>query len=409
MIPDLSKCGLSLDILNLDAANKAINDAMKELSAAAGGIAGSIASLQSQLEGEMNKALAQLENLIPDIKLEFPNLQKEIATLVGLLSDPLKAVQAALQLDKIKELFGDVPGLDLNGLLGDLNALLSFDICKDIPNIDAEPTYDEDGEIVGYEYVVKGLVPDAPVTDAIKLPPPSTPKTIEEVTLAVEDVINKAKPTVNALSNSLKSSFGTFAAPAAIKMPPIPSVESISVPSVMGGMQVKFVDVASQLSETASTVVNSDATGNLLKSVSGFIPEGFKTQGEFETSFFAKRDKLIQVKTNQINEIQRQQRVNTEANSVTDIPSESTGNFEQDKLNAQQGFANLFKDIGSALSPDSINSTLSTYQTGLTDGLAQAQKDLQKDLDELKAIDEAPQPSSGWGDHTSLLRGGGFL
>jgi hypothetical protein len=41
--------------------------------------------------------------------------------------------------------------------------------------------------------------------------------------------------------------------------------------------------------------------------------------------------------------------------------------------------------------------------------LAQAQKDLQKDLDELKAIDEAPQPSSGWGDHTSLLRGGGFL
>ena len=47
MIPDLSKCGLSLDILNLDAANKAINDAMKELSAAAGGIAGSIASLQS--------------------------------------------------------------------------------------------------------------------------------------------------------------------------------------------------------------------------------------------------------------------------------------------------------------------------------------------------------------------------
>ena len=34
---------------------------------------------------------------------------------------------------------------------------------------------------------------------------------------------------------------------------------------------------------------------------------------------------------------------------------------------------------------------------------------LTKDLDELKAIDEAPQPSSGWGDHTSLLRGGGFL
>jgi hypothetical protein len=217
MIPDLSKCGLSLDILNLDAANKAINDAMKELSAAAGGIAGSIASLQSQLEGEMNKALAQLENLIPDIKLEFPNLQKEIATLVGLLSDPLKAVQAALQLDKIKELFGDVPGLDLNGLLGDLNALLSFDICKDIPNIDAEPTYDEDGEIVGYEYVVKGLVPDAPVTDAIKLPPPPTPKPVEEVTPAVDNSNVRAP-----ITPELKEVTQTTTPPATAVKPSVP-------------------------------------------------------------------------------------------------------------------------------------------------------------------------------------------
>ena len=192
MIPDLSKCGLSLDILNLDAANKAIEDAMKELSGAAGGIAGSIASLQSQLEGEMNKALAQLENLIPEIPDLPPNLQLEMAKLIGLLNDPLKALDLAAQIDKIKKLFGDAPGLDLDALLGDLNALLSFDICKDIPNLDAEPIYDEFGFEIGYAYVEKGLVPDAPVVDAIKLPPPPTPKTIEEVTPANSKTIKTA-------------------------------------------------------------------------------------------------------------------------------------------------------------------------------------------------------------------------
>ena len=207
MIPDLSKCGLSLDILNLDAANKAIEDAMKELSGAAGGIAGNIANLQSQLEGEMNKALAQLENLIPDIPDLPPNLQLEMAKLIGLLNDPLKALDLAAQLDNIKKLFGDAPGLDLDALLGDLNALLSFDICKDIPNLDAEPIYDEFGFEVGHAYIKKGLVPEAPVVDAIKLPLPPIPKTIEEVTPA------NSKTTIVAVSVEAKKAAGVIVKP----------------------------------------------------------------------------------------------------------------------------------------------------------------------------------------------------
>ena len=208
MIPDLSKCGLSLDILNLDAANKAIEDAMKELSGAAGGIAGNIANLQSQLEGEMNKALAQLENLIPEIPDLPPNLQLEMAKLIGLLNDPLKALDLAAQLDNIKKLFGDAPGLDLDALLGDLNALLSFDICKDIPNLDAEPIYDEFGFEIGHAYIKKGLVPEAPVVDAIKLPLPTIPKTIEEVTPA------NSKTTIVAVSVEAKKAAGVTVKPA---------------------------------------------------------------------------------------------------------------------------------------------------------------------------------------------------
>jgi hypothetical protein len=409
MIPDLSKCGLSLDILNLDAANKAIEDAMKELSGAAGGIAGSIASLQSQLEGEMNKALAELENLIPEIPDLPPNLQLEMAKLIGLLNDPLKALDLAAQLDKIKKLFGDAPGLDLDALLGDLNALLSFDICKDIPNLDAEPIYDEFGFEIGHTYIKKGLVPDAPVIDAIKLPPPPTPKTLEEVALAAEDVMSKAKPTIAAIASDLKSAFGTFAAPSSIKMPKIPTIESIPVPKVMGGMQVKFVDAASQLSTTAVGIVNSDATGNLLKSVSGFLPEGFKTNAAFETSFFAKRDKLITVKTNQIKEIKRQQREVSapsapSVNPVTGVPSEGTGDMQKDALLAQQGFSNLSKELGSLFSASSINSSVSSYTSKLNTELAGAQKDLETDLAELKAIREAPKSSDNSNHHLALFK-----
>jgi len=406
MIPDLSKCGLSLDILNLDAANKAIEDAMKELSGAVGGIAGNIANLQSQLEGEMNKALAQLENLIPEIPDLPPNLQLEMAKLIGLLNDPLKALDLAAQLDKIKELFGDAPGLDLDALLGDLNALLSFDICKDIPNLDAEPIYDEFGLEIGYTYVKKGLVPDAPVINAIKLPPPPTPKTLEEVALAVEDVMSKAKPTIAAIASDLKSAFGTFAAPSSIKMPKIPTIESIPVPEVMGGMQVKFVDAASQLSTVATSIVTSDATGNLLKSVSGFLPEGFKTIAEFETSFFAKRDKLITVKTNQIEEIKRQQReVSVPAfNSIAGLPSEGTGDIQKDALAAQQGFSNLSKELGSLFSASSINSSVSKYTSKLNTDLAAAQKELETDLAELKAINEAPKSSDNSNHHLALYK-----
>ena len=270
MIPDLSKCGLSLDILNLDAANKAINDAMKELSAAAGGIAGSIASLQSQLEGEMNKALAELENLIPEIPDLPPNLQLEMAKLIGLLNDPLKALDLAAQIDKIKELFGDAPGLDLNALLGDLNALLTFDICKDIPNLDAEPTYDEDGEINGYEYVVKGLVPDAPVTDAIRLPSPPAPKPVEEVTPAVDNS-NVREP----ITPELKEVTQTTTPPATAVKPSVPKYTTkVRIRSEFGLCMTP--KSSKPMDKVFVRTPAPDGSGFFWK------PKGYSTQLEFE-------------------------------------------------------------------------------------------------------------------------------
>ena len=189
-------------------------------------------------------------------------------------------------------------------------------------------------------------------------------------------------------------------------MPKIPTIESIPVPEVMGGMQVKFVDAASQLSTVSTSIVTSDATGNLLKSVSGFLPEGFKTIAEFETSFFAKRDKLITVKTNQIEEIKRQQReVSVPAfNSTAGLPSEGTGDIQKDALAAQQGFSNLSKELGSLFSASSINSSVSKYTSKLNTDLAAAQKELETDLAELKAINEAPKSSDNSNHHLALYK-----
>ena len=178
MIPDLSKCGLDLNILNLDLANKAIEEAMKALASGAGGIADNIANLKSQLEADFNTALAQLDGLIPEFPDLPPNLQLEMAKLVGALNDPLALVA---QIARIENLFGAAPGVDLNTLLGDLAALAKLDLCKDIPNLDAKAVTDADGNTV-YQYVKKGEPPKAPVKDAVEPPPPPAPKKVETVT-----------------------------------------------------------------------------------------------------------------------------------------------------------------------------------------------------------------------------------
>ena len=239
----LELCGISLKLQALDDAQKAIEDALAELTSGVGGIADAIGDLQNQLGSALDDALADLENLIPEIKAEFPNLQKEINELLNLMADPFKALEIQKQIDKIRELFGDIPTFDVDKILseitgglseieggltnfvgditkalGDLaGTLSSFDPCKLVPNIDGEPQYDEFGDIIGYEYVIKGTAPEAPVIDAVKLPAPPAPKPVEEVTPAVEK--NEAKEPI---TPELKEATETNTPPATAVQPPVP-------------------------------------------------------------------------------------------------------------------------------------------------------------------------------------------
>jgi archaellum component FlaC len=239
----LELCGISLKLQALDDAQKAIEDALAELTSGAGGIADAIGDLQNQLGSALDDALADLENLIPEIKAEFPNLQKEINELLNLMADPFKALEIQKQIDKIRELFGDIPTFDVDKILseitgglsdieggltnfvgditkalGDLaGTLSSFDPCKLVPNIDGEPQYDEFGDIIGYEYVIKGTAPEAPVVDAVKLPAPPAPKPVEEVTPAVDNSNVRAP-----ITPELKEVTETTTPPATAVQPSIP-------------------------------------------------------------------------------------------------------------------------------------------------------------------------------------------
>jgi hypothetical protein len=437
---DLGLCGISLDLQALDDAQKAIEDALANLTSGAGGIADSIASLQSELGGALDDALGELNGLIPEIKAELPNLQKELNELVGLLGNPLNALQIDSKLAEIREVFGEATsgfedilkeitgGLSelqgsLAGFTGDLtakfaeiqNALSSFDICKAVPNIDATPTYDEDGNINGYEYTTKAYVPDVPTTDAIKLPTEKLKKGLEEVALKAEDVVNKAKPTITAKTGEIKKIFGSFAPPQLSTMPKNLKTESVPVPEVMGGMQVKFMEITDRLSEAGQSLLNSGVIEKTTSGLGDLVAEGFTTNEEYEASFFAKRDKLLQVKRNQLQEINDRIKSVPKTEEVTtgsdwrNLPSESTGDVQKDAMIASQGFNGLFKDLGGLVSTENINSGVSSFMGNLSEQMKQSQKELNEDIKKLEEIKTAPKPDNAWGSaghHTSFILGG---
>ena len=277
----LELCGVSLKLQALDDAQKAIEDALAELTSGAGGIADAIGDLQNQLGDALDDALADLENLIPEIKAEFPNLQKEINELLELLADPFKALEIQKQIDKIRELFGDsdfdVDGIlsditnglsdiagglseftgDITKALGDLaGTLSSFDPCKLVPNMDAEPQYDEFGDIIGYEYKTKAYVPDAPITDAVSLLPDEEAFGDDEVILDDVDVVSKAKPTVKTFTDTVTSVLSGLATPVVDSIPTPAKTESLTLPEVIGGGEIKFRDVGSQLAPAPEELKN---------------------------------------------------------------------------------------------------------------------------------------------------------
>jgi archaellum component FlaC len=277
----LELCGVSLDLQALDDAQKAIEDALAELTSGAGGIADAIGDLQNQLGSALDDALADLENLIPEIKIEFPNLQKEINELLELLADPFKALEIQKQIDKIRELFGD-SDFDIDGILSDITnglsdiagglseftgditkalgdlagTLSSFDPCKLVPNMDAEPQYDEFGDVIGYEYKTKAYVPDAPITDAVSLLPDEEAFGDDEVILDDVDVVSKAKPTVKTFTDTVTSVLSGLATPVVDLIPTPAKIESLTLPEVMGGGEIKFRDVGSQLAPAPEELKN---------------------------------------------------------------------------------------------------------------------------------------------------------
>ena len=191
---DLSKCGLDLKIQAVDLVNKAIEESMKELSASTGGIADNIATLKVQLQTDFNTARVQLDVLIPEIPDLPPNLPKMMAVLAALASDPTKIAELALQSAQIRLVFGGATTtIDLETLLNNPKALLTMNLCKAIPNIDAEAVTDALGN-VSYTYTEKGLPPTAPVEDAKKPPDPPAPKAVETVTPEPDPTV-PAKPT----------------------------------------------------------------------------------------------------------------------------------------------------------------------------------------------------------------------
>ena len=68
-----------------------------------------------------------------------------------------------------------------------------MNLCKAIPNIDAEAVTDALGN-VSYKYTVKGLPPTKPTENAKKPPEPPAPKAVETVTPEPDPTV-PAKPT----------------------------------------------------------------------------------------------------------------------------------------------------------------------------------------------------------------------
>jgi archaellum component FlaC len=309
----LELCGISLKLQALDDAQKAIEDALAELTSGAGGIADAIGDLQNQLGSALDDALADLENLIPEIKAEFPNLQKEINELLNLMADPFKALEIQKQIDKIRELFGDIPTFDVDKILseitgglsdieggltnfvgditkalGDLaGTLSSFDPCKLVPNIDGEPQYDEFGDIIGYEYVTKGTAPEAPVVDAVKLPAPPAPKPVEEVTPAVDNSNVRAP-----ITPELKEATETNTPPATAVQPPTPP-ETIRVILRPEFGLCRLPKSSKPMVEIFIKTEAPDGSGFFWK------PKGYSTQLEFEAwLYMTVRGWAVNSKTN---------------------------------------------------------------------------------------------------------------
>ena len=197
---NLSLCGVDLKIQGIDNAMLEVEAKLAELTSGAKGLAGNLEKIKGDIQAKMAAMQAEMESLIPDIKPELPNLQAEMNGLLGQLSSPLGF---SSQLASIQKKFGNIPGVDIDSLVGELKSNpLGFDPCKAVPNIDVEETVDEDGAVI-FVPIRKGLPPEVPVVDAKKLPTPPEAKKTEDVTPAPDaSVAEKTSLEVKQLGGS---------------------------------------------------------------------------------------------------------------------------------------------------------------------------------------------------------------
>ena len=217
---NLSLCGVDLKIQGIDNAMLDVEAKLAELTSGAKGLAGNLEKIKGDIQAKMAAMQAEMEGLIPDIKPELPNLQAEMNNLLGQLSSPLGF---SSQLASIQEKFGNIPGVDIDSLVGELKSNpLGFDPCKAVPNIDVEETVDEDGAVI-YVPIRKGLPPEVPVVDAKKLPTPPEAKKTEDVTPAPDATI------VEKSSQEEKKLAGATVPPAT--NPPASTGQTITLPA----------------------------------------------------------------------------------------------------------------------------------------------------------------------------------
>ena len=151
-----------------------------------------VASLQSAGAAAMGDLAAKAASMkdallasIPEIP-EIPNFKKELAELAGKVGAELAEAKAAF-----KERWGDaLPDIDIDGLM---NRIGSFDLCKDVPNIDA-PVVSPEGKVEA----VKVKAEEPIVAAAI-------PKKVEVVvpTVVEKEKAVSVKPTVTVSRDEL--------------------------------------------------------------------------------------------------------------------------------------------------------------------------------------------------------------
>lgn len=169
-----------------------LNAKKAELESQVASLASTGSAGMAALKAKADEMMSALTDMIPSVP-EIPNFQKEIQALAGKAGKELAEAKAAF-----KERWGDaLPDIDIDDLMNKVSApslpnlninvpnIPSFDLCKDVPNIDAPEIVN--GKVT--KVVNKGPEPTTPVESA---------KVVEEVTPTI--VETEKQPTVSGLS-----------------------------------------------------------------------------------------------------------------------------------------------------------------------------------------------------------------